>query len=210
LIFADRATITASIGVVGGKFGTKGLFDKMGVSFHAYQRGKNAGILDSGEPFTPEQKAKVQAWMDEIYATFRNHVTASRGDRLKKPLDELTGGRVFTGAQALELGLIDRIGTLDDAIAHVADLAKLTDYEVRPIPRAKSFLETLLEESSDDERKGVSLVGPGALPIFELAAPYLKALDPARAALVRQALQRLELLQREGAVLMTPEIRFGG
>ena len=62
----------------------------------------------------------MQAWMNEIYDVFKGHVRAIRGDRLKKPLDELAGGRVFTGRQALELGLVDRIGTLRDAIDHVA------------------------------------------------------------------------------------------
>jgi protease-4 len=104
LIFADRSTITASIGVVGGKFATEALFDKLGIEFHPYKRGKNAGLLASGQPFTQDERAKLQSWMDEIYETFRGHVTAVRAGRLKKPLDELAGGRVFTGAQALELG----------------------------------------------------------------------------------------------------------
>jgi protease-4 len=104
LIFADRSTITASIGVVGGKFATEALFDKLGIEFHPYKRGKNAGLLASGQPFTQDERAKLQSWMDEIYETFRGHVTAVRAGRLKKPLDELAGGRVFTGAQAIELG----------------------------------------------------------------------------------------------------------
>jgi protease-4 len=218
LIFADRSTLTASIGVVGGKFATEALFDKLGIEFHPYKRGKNAGLLASGQPFTPDERAKLQSWMDEIYATFRGHVTAIRAGRLKKPLDELAGGRVFTGAQALELGLIDRIGTLDDAIVHVAGQAGLSEYDVRVVPRAKNFLEVLMEQSGDHEadRKGLDVAaGPpllpaaGSRPLFELAAPYLRMLDPARVALVRQALVRLELLQREGVVLMMPEMMMG-
>jgi protease-4 len=118
--------------------------------------------------------------MDEIYETYRGHVTAIRASRLKKPLDELTGGRVFTGAQAFELGLIDKIGTLDDAIVHVADQTGLSDYDVRVVPRANNFIEVLMERSGDDEadRKGLDvaagrqlLPAAGSLPLFELAAP---------------------------------------
>ena len=157
--------------------------------------------------------------MDEIYETYRCHVTAIRASRLKKkPLDELAGGRVFTGAQAFELGLIDKIGTLDDAIVHVAGQAGLSGYDVRVVPRAKNFLEVLMEQSGNDEadRKGLDVAAgrplppaAGSLPLFELAAPDLKMLDPARAALVRQALGRIELLQREGVVLMMPEMMMG-
>src|SRR5262249_621895 len=115
-IFADASTITGSIGVVSGKFMTTEMWKKVGVTFKAYQRGKNAGMLGSGRVFTREEKARMQAWMDNIYDVFKGHVVAIRGKKLKKPIDELAGGRVYTGRQALELGLVDRIGTLRDAI----------------------------------------------------------------------------------------------
>ncbi len=204
-IFADDATITASIGVVGGKLATSGLYDKLGVTFKSYRRGQNAGMLASSEVFTAGERLKMRTWMDEIYGVFKGHVTASRGSRLKKPIDELAGGRVFTGRQALELGLVDRIGTLHDAIGHVASQAKLTDYDVRVIPKPKSFLEQLLEDGNDnDGRKGLDVVHKPNL--LELAQPFLRAFDPARAQLVRVALGRLELLNREGVILMMPEL----
>ena len=53
--------------------------------------------------------------MDEIYGVFKGHVTTARGKRLKKPIDDLAGGRVYTGKQALDLGLVDKLGTLEDA-----------------------------------------------------------------------------------------------
>ena len=98
------------------------------------------------------------------------------------------------------------------------DQAGLSDYDVRVTPRAKNSLEVLMEQSVNDEadRKGLDvaagrplLPAAGSLPLFELAVPYLKLLDPARAALVRQALGRIELLQREGVVLMMPEMMMG-
>jgi protease IV len=207
-IFADDTTITGSIGVVGGKLATSGLFDKLGVTFKSYRRGQNSGMLASGDVFSPGERLKMRSWMDEIYGVFKGHVTAIRGNRLKKPIDDLAGGRVYTGKQALELGLVDQLGTLHDAVNHVAALAKLTDYDVRVVPKPKSLLEKLLEDGADnDSRKGLDVVHRPTL--LELAQPYLRSLDPTRAELVRTALGRLELLNREGVALMMPELGLG-
>jgi protease IV len=212
VIFADESTITASIGVVGGKLATRDMWKKVGVTFKSYKRGENAGLLASGDPFTKGERERIQAWMDEVYKVFKGHVRSIRGTRLKKPLDDLVGGRVFTGKQALELGLIDKIGGLGDAIAHVAGQAKLTDYDVRIVPAPKNFLEQLIEETSgaSDDSPGVDLrsrlmaAGPGSL--VDLALPLIRHLDPSRVAAVKDALRHLQLLQREGVLLMMPEI----
>ncbi len=211
LIFADESTITASIGVVGGKISTVEMWKKVGVNFKSYKRGKNSGLLASGDPFTPEERERVQSWMDEVYGVFKGHVQAIRGSRLRKPIDELAGGRVFTGKQALELGLVDRIGGLGDAIDYIAGQARLTDYEVRNVPASKNFLEQLIEEASGaaDDAPGLGMrlrpafAGPESL--VDLAMPLLRHLDPARVAAVRDALGHLQLLQREGVLLMMPE-----
>jgi protease-4 len=214
-IFADDTTITGSIGVVSGKFVTNPLFEKVGVTFKAYQRGANAGLLASDHPFNKEERQRMQGYMDEIYGVFKGHVQAIRGSRLKKAIDDLAGGRVYTGKQALELGLVDKIGTLEDAIHHVAAQAKLTDYETRVIPRPKNFLEELVEQSSggkEDNREidlGVNkrLTGHGA-SLVDLAMPHLQHLDPSRVALIKQALKRLQLMQEEGVLMMMPEMRL--
>ena len=131
-------------------------------------------------------------------------------NRLKKPIDDLAGGRVYTGKQALELGLVDRLGTLSDAIKFVAAEAKLTDYDVRVVPKPKSFLEQLMEDGSDDGRKGLDVALAARVPtLIELAQPYLRSLDPSRAGLVRMALGRLELISREGVIVMMPELGLG-
>ena len=147
-IFADKATITGSIGVVSGKFVTNPMWKKIGITFHAYQRGANAGVLSSAQPFSSEERQRMQGWMDDIYGVFKQHVKDIRGNRLKKPIDELAGGRVYTGEQALALGLVDKIGTLEDAIKYVAAEAKLNDYDVRVVPEPKNFIERLIEEAS--------------------------------------------------------------
>ena len=211
-IFADEATITGSIGVVGGKLVTTGMWKKIGVHFKEYKRGRHAGMLSSGEAFSPEERAQMQAWMDEIYRVFKGHVEAIRGKRLRKPIDELAGGRVYTGRQALELGLVDRIGTLQDAIEFIAGEAKLKDYDIRVVPEPKNFIEQLLEEMSGGKDDGrltelrTALRARGEQPsLVDLALPYLRGLDPRRVAAVRQALARLQLIQQEGVILMMPE-----
>ncbi len=203
-IFANDSTITASIGVVSGKLVTNGMWNKVGITFTPYQRGKNAGMLSSGTPFNPEERERMQAYMDEIYGVFKGHVTASRGNRLKKPIDEIAGGRVFTGKQALELGLVDKIGTLQDAIHFVADKADLTEYEVRAVPEPKGLIEQILESAGGGRNDPKRLTaGPSLL---ELAAPHLQGLDPERVKLARRALRQLDTLRQEGVCLMMPEV----
>ncbi|HTK78793.1 MAG TPA: signal peptide peptidase SppA, partial [Gemmataceae bacterium] len=226
-IFADESTITASIGVVAGKFVTDGMWGKVGITFKAYDRGKSAGLLAGDRPFNPEERERVQSWMNTVYDTFKAHVTDSRGNRLKKPLDDLAGGRVFTGRQALELGLIDRIGTLHDAIDHAAAEAKLKagEYEVRTVPEPKNPLQAVMaaltgESPNDEESNGlVASDGPRAAAalsaalrgpsLIDLAAPQLEHLDPQRVRAAKAALLRMELLQREGVLLAAPEMVIG-
>jgi len=208
-VFADEMSITGSIGVVSGKVAVGELFDKLGVSFKAYRRGQNAGMLASADVFSPAERMKMQEYMDEIYGVFKGHVVAARGGKLKKPIDELAGGRVYTGRQALDLGLVDELGGFHDAVRRAAELAKVEDYDVRAIPRARSILEELAEPSPDDDRKGLAGAVAPRPALLDLAAPLLSTLDPARADAVRLALGRLELIRREGVVAMMPELSFG-
>jgi len=216
MIFADASTITGSIGVVGGKFATTAMWNKVGITWHATQRGARAGILSSADVFSPQEREAIRSWMNEIYEAFKSHVVAARGERLKKKIDQIAGGRVYTGQQALELGLIDRIGGLEDAIAYVAKQAKLEKYEVRVVPRPKNFVEILFgdlaESKAEDSQLSLATRTGGRPPVTsigELVLPLLQGLDARRVRAIRAALQRMELMQREGVVLMMPEIVFG-
>jgi protease-4 len=210
-VFADEGTLTASIGVVGGKFITTTMWNDIGVTWKSYQRGADAGLLSTDAPFSAEQRQRMQTWMDDIYAVFKGHVTAIRGNRLKKPIDDLAGGRVYTGAQALDLGLVDKIGTLSDAIVFAADQAKVAAYQVRTVPEPKNFLQRLMEQSSggEDDPNHVSVAAQsssrgGAVSLMKLAAPYLANLDPDHVRLIQSALRELQLMQKEGVILMMP------
>ena len=214
-VFADESTITASIGVVGGKFATNDMWKKVGITFKAYQRGKASGLMSSASTWSDDERARMQGWMDDVYTVFKKHVTDARGDRLKKPIDELAAGRVFTGKQALELGLVDRIGTLNDAIEYIASAAKLGnvgDYDVRPVPEPKNFIEQIFENAKGDPDPSHVAIGLFASrlsaggSLADLAMPYLQHLDPHRVTQIRAALRTLDLMQREGVILTTPEL----
>ncbi|MFQ5494113.1 MAG: signal peptide peptidase SppA [Phycisphaerae bacterium] len=225
-IFADSGTITASIGVFGGKLVTTGMWDKLGVNWHAVQRGKMAGLLSSASTFNDEERAKIRHYMNAVYDTFRGHVQKARDDRLTKPLDDIAGGRVFTGAEALELGLIDKIGGLEDAVKFAAQRAELGEYDIRVIPEPASIFDLFMgDRKKDDEFAAASggtlrttlhlttalARGPGSriqlttLPLFQSMLQTISALDPLRAAAVLRSLQRIELVHNEGVVMMMPQ-----
>jgi protease-4 len=206
-IFADATTLTGSIGVLSGKLATTEMWKKVGITFKEYKRGQNAGILSSDEIYSESERARMKAFMDEVYGVFKGHVTDIRGNRLKKPIDDLAGGRVYTGKQALELGLVDRLGTMSDAVAFAASQAKIKDYDTRVVPEPKNFLEQLMERvSGDQDEAGHVRLAAGGDSLLKLAAPYLQNLDPRRTAAVASVLRRLEILQKEGVVLTMPEI----
>ncbi len=202
-IFAEPGTITGSIGVVSGKLATRDLWNKVGINFEPIQRGKRSGILGSATVFSPEEKAELQAWMDEVYEDFKGHVHAVRKDRLTKPIDELAGGRVFTGRQALEYGLVDKLGGLHDAIHFAANEAKVKDYEIRVVPEPESFLDLLLGEAgSKSNDKHLQLQTQDSL--WSAVLPMLKGLDPHRVRSIQSAFRQLEILQKERVSLFMP------
>ncbi len=206
-IFADPSTLTGSIGVLAGKLATTEMWKKVGITFKEYKRGQNAGIFSTADVFTDSERDRVRLLMDEAYATFKNHVTEIRGKRLKKPIEDLAGGRVYTGKQALELGLVDRLGSMSDAVVFAAGQAKMKNYDVRVVPKAKNFLEQMMEQISGDKDEGGHIgIATGGVSLFKLAAPYLQNLDSQRTAAVASVFQRLEVLQQEGVVLTMPEI----
>jgi len=153
-IFAEAGTITGSIGVVGMKFVVGDAMDKLGITTHTTQRGKSAGTMSMLHGFTDEEAKDVRKSMLEVYDTFKKRVTEGRGKALKGDLEPLAGGRVYTGNQALEIGLIDEIGGLHEAIAYAASEAKLHNPDVRLVPEPKSGLEGLFskpDRKADDD-----------------------------------------------------------
>ena len=215
-IFADEVTITASIGVVGGKLITTGMWDKLGVNWVGYKRGANSDFLNSSRRFDDSQRQLLTDYMQAIYDVFKGHVTTGRGNRLAKPIDQIAGGRVYTGKQALELGLVDHIGGLKEALDYAASKASIEDYEVRVIPRPKDFFTMLMEDFSGEGESptDITMRDPAALmigePTFKPLFDLLRKTEPQRARALYQALQRIELIRREGVIMMMPfDMIFG-
>ncbi len=154
-IFAEPGTVTGSIGVVGGKIALEGLFNKLGVKTESISRGKNAGWLSSVEPFSPSER---EAWlhsMQDMYRQFTTKAAEGRKLDLQHLRDDLAGGRVFTGRVAVGNKLVDKVGTLDDAVAEAKSLAGMKADEPVDrllLPKPKSFLESMFGDSDMDTR----------------------------------------------------------
>ncbi|MBR6438681.1 MAG: signal peptide peptidase SppA [Bacteroidales bacterium] len=143
-IFADPTTLTGSIGV----FGTfpnakKFLNERVGLTFDGVKTNENADFGRISEPLTPYQKELLQKYVGKTYNDFTALVARTRGLR-QSYVDSIGQGRVWTGADALELGLVDELGGLDKAIAYAAQQANLTDFSIKEYPKQKDLMEALL------------------------------------------------------------------
>jgi protease-4 len=152
-IYADPGTLTGSIGVVGGKLALGGTFDKIGIKTEVISRGANAGILSTDKPFSETERKAMKALMQDVYDQFLDKALDGRKkagkNMTREQLVKLAGGRIWTGRQAKENGLIDELGSLEDAIEAARVLAKLPagkEPELLQLPKSKNFLETLLDE----------------------------------------------------------------
>ena len=142
-IFAQSNTITGSIGVFSIVPNMQGFFsDKLGVTFDGVKTGPYANSPSVTEPLSPLQKKYFQEGVDSIYQTFLSRVAEGRKMPLAKA-DSIGQGRIWTGTQALQLGLVDRIGGMETAMAAAAKLAKLDGYRVRQFPERINWLERL-------------------------------------------------------------------
>jgi protease-4 len=154
-IYAEPGTLTGSIGVVGGKLAIGGAMEKLGITTDVLSRGANAGILATTSPFSDSERASMKLLMGDIYSQFLDKAIQGRKRAGKQmTLDELkkiAGGRVWTGRQALANGLIDELGSLDDAVKAAAKLGGLGDEklpELLVLPKAKTFIESLMENGA--------------------------------------------------------------
>lgn len=127
-IVAAPGTLTGSIGVVGGKIAIGGAMEKFGVHTDVVSKGRNAGWLSMQTPFTAEERAVFLATMKDVYRLFTSKVAAGRKLDMEK-IATLAEGRVFTGRMAKELGLVDRLGTLEEAIDEARKLAGIEENE---------------------------------------------------------------------------------
>ncbi len=159
-IFAEPGSITTSIGVVGGKMNMKGLYDKIGMTFGRVQRGDNASMFWEYQNYTPSERSRFRAALDRIYMDFSSKVATARGMEWAA-VDSVGRGRVFTGEQALEHGLIDALGGMEEALAALKELAEIpADAAVRleVFPKEASKWELLMEKSAVDSDGTLALL----------------------------------------------------
>ena len=146
-IFAQPTTITGSIGVFGIIPNLQGLMtNKLGITFDNVSTNKNANFIDVMAPMSDFQKAKLNAEITIIYDDFVNLVATTR-DLKPEYVNNIARGRVWTGADAIEIGLVDQMGGLQDAIAYAAEQADLgEDFRLREYPERKEFIEQIIYE----------------------------------------------------------------
>ena len=158
-IWASPTTITGSIGVFGVLPTFEESLSALGVYNDGVGTGEFADLYQLGRPLSARANTAIQLGVDHIYREFLTLVAEGRDSTIES-VDHIAQGRVWTGKRAQELGLVDHLGDLDDAIAAAATLASLDTYEVKPIALPLDFRQLLLKQLI--ENTGVSLQHPGA------------------------------------------------
>jgi protease-4 len=160
-IVADPGSITASIGVYVAHLAMSRFWeDKLGITWGRIDLAPNAAIYGDLERWTPEQKVVMQNFLDRIYGAFLERVSASRNMPREK-VDAIGRGRVFTGEQAKERGLVDTLGGFDEALAAARELAGLKSdapVELTFYPRVRSIWQRLMDRNDDAEARMQAMV----------------------------------------------------
>lgn len=160
-IYVDKASIVGSIGVLMDGFGFTGTMEKLGVERRLLTAGSNKGFLDPFSPQSEQQREYAQVMLDQIHQQFIEVVKKGRGERLKIA-DDTFSGLFWTGQQAVDMGLADRLGSLDYVAREVVKAEDVIDYT-----RRENVAERLAK------RFGAA-VGAGAVRALPLAAPQLR------------------------------------
>ena len=153
-IFADPTTLTGSIGVFGTFPNAQGLLnDKIGLTFDVAKTNENSDFGSITQPLTEFQYNKLQQMVVKTYNDFTSRVAEGRG-LTQAYVDSIGQGRVWAGADAIGLGLVDQLGDMEDAIAYAVQKANLgNDYKVTEWPKQKEFFTRLMESMSGNDDK---------------------------------------------------------
>jgi len=147
-IIAEPTTITGSIGVFGAIPNMTELSKKIGINTSIIKTHDNAGEYSVFKPLDPTLRATITESIENIYTTFVTRVAVGRKMTFAQ-VDEIAQGRVWTGTEALELGLVDQLGGLDTALAEAAKLAKIKKYKILNLPEFdKNFMDFLNDSNS--------------------------------------------------------------
>lgn len=144
-IYAQPTTITGSIGVFGIIPNAQGFFnEKMGITFDGVQTHENAEPMGINRPLTDFERRKIEQSVERVYNTFLTRVSTGRNMSVEE-VDAIGMGRIWSGTNALEIGLVDELGGLNDAIAKAAELAEVTDFEKVEFPKLKDPFEEFMK-----------------------------------------------------------------
>jgi len=177
-IVAQPATLTGSIGIFGGKFITGGAYEKLGMHIESTSIGKHAEMNSPVRPYNESELKKITEQLDEFYQQFVERAAESRHSTPEK-IDRLAQGRVWTGSQARENGLVDELGGLDQAIAVAKARANIdagSSVEIVPFPGRKSFFQIMSEQLTRSEERSMA----GFLAAANLSSAERQALRALR------------------------------
>lgn len=175
-IVAQPGTLTGSIGVFGGKLNLKGLYNKVGLTKEIITHGQNATLYSDYGSFTETERERVEKMMKTIYEDFVTKAADGRQTTFDE-IDAVAQGRVWTGKQAKELGLVDELGGLETALAIAKKDVGLTDedrVDIIVLPEQKPFFEQFLESMLEEEA-GISTPLPLQLAQQHPASSMLNA-----------------------------------
>jgi protease-4 len=146
-IVAEPGTLTGSIGVFAGKFVLGGLMKKLGVNFDALRTTDSAGLWSMTDTFSPAQRERVSALLDETYQAFLKNVSSARKIPMEK-MPDIAKGRVWTGEQAAKIGLVDALGGYDVALKELRDKLKMKETDMltlEPFPAPETPFDRMLK-----------------------------------------------------------------
>jgi protease-4 len=171
-VVADAGTLTGSIGVLGGKQVVRDALGRIGVNVDSEAVGAQAEMFSTQRPFTDDEWARLEGWLDRVYADFTEKAAADRGLPLER-VQELAKGRVWTGADAVSNGLVDRLGGLEDAIELACRSAGLrrADTDVKALPHLS--LRQRLQKPESSEHPGAGRAALGEHPLLPTALAAL-------------------------------------
>jgi len=193
-IVAHPSTITASIGVLAGKVLDTGLWSKLGITFDEVHTSESSTQFNPRHDYTEPQWERFQAWLDRVYEDFTSKVAEGR-DLPKDKVLEIAKGRIWTGADALELGLVDELGGYDVALRLVREAAGIDpDEEIRlkAFPRPRSPFEAFTSKGRDSSE-----------PAQAMVAAMMRVARPAA-----EVARRLGLVEEPAATLTMPEVEI--
>lgn len=148
-IIAQPNTLTGSIGIFGMFPNVEGLTKKVGLTFDNVKTNAHADFGDMTRPMRDDEKAILQNYIERGYDLFLTRCSDGRGIA-KNSLDSIAQGRVWTGNQAVKIGLVDELGGIDKAIEEAAKLANLEDYSLNSFPRKRDFFESFLSDQKEE------------------------------------------------------------